>query len=230
MYPEEVYDELRRTHAEYFVTAEKIFKLVLQRNMLLVRGYVWRTPKNRMMEFAEIEVTHLEYNNSGERQYDALMQLKFRTESNLQSNTLGFLGISLLIDGPTWNGNPIQKDDIINQLATYVADWSIFKTEWLDVRSESFLGYYVLSENLHTKISAHHPLMFPFICMCFGAFRGSYDDQLATARKTSGTEQSGNAREKALMSFFKRFGSFVAQAQRENARNYFGSFFASQAL
>lgn len=228
MYPEEVYEDLRKSNPWSLDIAEKIYRSVLVMNHILVRGYVWRTPSNRMAQFAEIEVIDLAYFGSpkGQETEYVLSALKFRTESDMQQNEIGLVGTALYIDGPTWNDVPIQIGDVINQLATHVTDWSRFKSEWLE-STDAFVGCYVLSNDVSTRVPASHPLILPFISMCFGAFRASYSEHLDMVMRTAGTGLNADARKKALMSFSKRFGSFVAQAQRESARNYFGSFFAS---
>ena len=196
--------------------------------MVFVGGYVWRTPSNRMAQFAEIEIIELSNWGTLKKTRDVLLALKFRVESDMQQNDIGLLGTAIFIDGPTCDGIPIQQSDVINQLATYVDDWSKFKPEWLG-STDSFVGCYVLSNDVRTKVSASHPLILPTISMCFGSFRGTYDRHLFLAEATTQSGADYDARKQALHSLSKHFGSFVAQAQRESARNYFGSFFAQQS-
>lgn len=224
MYPNEVYKMLKQSNPKSFRIARNLYGAVLRKHMLLVRGYVWRTPSDRMRQFAEVEVVCLSNRLGLQDPEHVLLALKFRVESDLQRNTVGLAGTALFVDGPTWDGVPIQEGDVIVQLATYVDEWSRFKPEWIE-SEDAFAGCYVLSKDVRTKVPANHPLMFPFISMCFGAFRGSYTEHLDMVLRTASTGPNADARKEALMSFSERFGSFFSQEQRESARGYFGSFF-----
>ncbi|MDP2665228.1 MAG: hypothetical protein Q8P23_01070 [bacterium] len=177
-----------------------------------------------MRQFAEVEVICLSRPLSLQESGHILLALKFRVESDLQRNTVGLAGTAMFIDGPMWNDVPIQEGDVIVQLATYVDEWSRFKPEWLESEN-AFAGCYVLSQNVRMKVPASHPLMFPFISMCFGTFRGSYEKHIDVVLNGASTGSSADARKKAFESFSERFGSFFSQEQRESVRGYFGSFF-----
>ncbi len=226
MYPEEVYENLRKTNPNSFHVARTICVDVLDRGILLVRGLVTCAPQNHRLQIAQIEVFGLEQPHTPE--WNVLFRLRFRGEINFGNNE-SFLDTAIYVDGPTWNGKLITKSDIKNQVAVAIDEWWGNKSlvlgnlnQWIDSPSAPFVGCLVLSANARTFVPACHEMMMPYICMCLGSFNGTFKEKLSMM--TSSTDGSADIRKKAFLRFAKSLNSFGVQVQRENTRNCLGNF------
>ena len=236
MYQKEIYDDLRQRSPDCFTIAENLYNFVLDRNMLVVRALVTRSQKNHMFEISMIEVINLEHFYNNDATSNILLRLEFRSEMDFQNNEIKFLATSLEASGPLWNGKLIQKTDIVNHLATFVSEWAETKSltsneevvfnPW--IASKPFVGCLVLSKDTRIEVEVNHPLLLPFLSMCFVSLTESLEEKIEkVTNRILVSPQNAKMREDSIKSLVKRFGSFVVQAQRENARNYFGDFFPS---
>ena len=237
MYDKEVYEGLRKEVPGCFDIAEELYSGILSRGMLVVRALVSRTPKNRMYEIARIEVIDLERRryplDSNDR--NVLLRLSFRAEVNFHENAIEMLETSLEASGPHWNDKPIGREDIVNHVGTFVHEWSENKTlalneaiasnPWVESSLRPFVGCLAFSNDTFIDVGAHHPLLLPFITMCFASLQSSLDEKLKAVTSGSSTCWSANTRKNAVDSLMRRFGSLVVQAQRVIGRSYLSNFF-----
>ena len=235
MYEQAIYADLRKNSPRCFEIAERMYHLVLESGRLVVRGLVVHMLGNPLIEVAQIEVVGVNRPLLSDSP-NTLFRLSFRAELNARANEIGVSETSLQVNGPAWEGRLLRGDDLKSQLATFVCEWSenkalirdrgkIDQNPWVDWKADPFVGCLVLPKGVQTDVQSHHPLILPFISMCFGSFHDSFEEKLEMVRRTGGG--NANAREESLRLFLRRFDSFVAQTQRENVRNCLGSLFAS---